>query len=164
MSILQDLRTRGQHRGMTAWQLVQKIGRLERESDDRTCHLVELTTAVGELTAERDLLQQQLDAAGIEVSSCRLDCQELHDEVLRLRARLTPYLAAEANAQAVTVPPMVRDTTAIEDQATGPIDVRPLWEALGVGPVVDAADPAHVPSWVETQEIPIVDIPQKEVA
>jgi hypothetical protein len=32
---------------------------------------------------------------------------------------------------------MVRDISAIEDQATGPIDVKTLWEALGVRPVTD---------------------------
>lgn len=163
MSVIQDLRTRGRHRGMTSFQLVQKIGSLEREADNRTCNLVKLTTTVGELTAERDLLQQQLDVAGIEVSAVRLDCQELHDEVVRLRAQLAPYLAAEANAEAVTVPLMVRDTTAFEDQATGPIYVKTLWEAHGIGPVA-TTDPAHIPSWADMHEMPVVDIPQKEVA
>ncbi|TGB11588.1 hypothetical protein [Streptomyces sp. MZ04] len=46
-------------------------------------------------------------------------------------AELAELRVYKANAEAVTVPPMERDTTAIEDQATGPIDVRPLWEALG---------------------------------
>lgn len=56
---------------------------------------------------------------------------EWQDEAVALRAQLAPYLAAEANANAIPVPPMVRDTSAIEDQATEPtIDVRPLWEAL----------------------------------
>ncbi|WP_309049037.1 hypothetical protein [Streptomyces sp.] len=32
-------------------------------------------------------------------------------------------------AEIVTAPPMHRDTTAVEDQATAPIDVRPLWDA-----------------------------------
>ncbi|MFE7535262.1 hypothetical protein ACFU67_13430 [Streptomyces rhizosphaericola] len=68
-------------------------------------------------------------------------------EVAALRARLAPFLAAEANANAVTVPSTMRDTTAFEDQATEPINVRPLWEAIG--PVVrtdGSADPAHLPT------------------
>ncbi len=76
--------------------------------------------------------------------------QELADG---LRAQLAPFLAAEANAHRVDVPPMVRDTAAMEDRATAPIDVKPLWEALGVhyaGP--GASSPAHVPSWAVADE------------
>lgn len=160
MSVIQDLRTRGRHRGLTSFQLIQKIGRLEREADDRTCQLVELATEIDSLKAERAAIEAQLDAAGIEVSAVRLDCQELHDEVLRLRAQLAPYLAAKANAEAITVPMAVRDTSAFEDQATDPIDVRPLWDALNIaGPVVDATSPGHVPSWAETEELPVVTQP-----
>ncbi|MDX2527987.1 hypothetical protein [Streptomyces europaeiscabiei] len=55
------------------------------------------------------------------------------DEALALRARFSGPLAAEANATAVTVPCGYRDTSAVEDQATGPIDVRPLWAAADAG-------------------------------
>lgn len=163
MSVTQDLRTRARHRGMTPWQLVQKIGRLEREADTTTCLLVGMATTADRLTAERNLLEAQIDTAGIELSAARTDCQELHDEVLRLRAQLAPYLAAEANDRAVTVPPMVRDTAAVEDQATGPIYVRPLWQALGIGPAT-ATSPAHIPYWAETEELPVVDLSRKEAA
>ncbi|MEV5619461.1 hypothetical protein [Streptomyces bacillaris] len=70
-------------------------------------------------------------------------------EVAALRARLAPFLAAEANANAVTVPSAMRDTTAFEDQATEPIKVTTLWAALGIGPVITtqgSADPAHLPT------------------
>ncbi|MCX4596174.1 hypothetical protein OG819_42935 [Streptomyces sp. NBC_01549] len=76
--------------------------------------------------------------------------QELADD---LRAQLAPFLAAEANANRVDVPPMVRPIDGPEDQATGPIYVKPLWEALGVhyaGP--GAASPAHVPAWAVADE------------
>lgn len=68
----------------------------------------------------------------------------LLDEVLKFRARFGPQLAAEANAAAVTVPPMVRDTTAIEDQATGPIYVRPLQEAAAAGLLGPVLNPGRV--------------------
>jgi hypothetical protein len=74
------------------------------------------------------------------------DRDEWRDMALSLQARFGPQLAAEANAAAVTVPPMVRDTTAIEDQATGPIYVRPLQEAAAaglLGPVLDPGRIAH---------------------
>ncbi|MFB6776556.1 hypothetical protein ACFCX0_03795 [Streptomyces sp. NPDC056352] len=75
---------------------------------------------------------------------------ELVDENEALLRQLAPYLAADANRNAVTVPPSVRDTAAGEDQATAPIDVRPLWAAIGLSPIVrvdnpQATDPTHVP-------------------
>lgn len=76
------------------------------------------------------------------------ECAEWRVEAQTLQAQLAPFLAEEANANRIDVPSMVRDTTAMEDQATGPIYVKPLWEALNVryvGP--DAANPVHVPSW-----------------
>lgn len=84
------------------------------------------------------------------------DLRKVTDERNRLvaaltatRALLAPYLAAEANAGAVTVPRSVRDTAEVEDQATVPIDVRPLWAALHPGPVVASSgntSPAHIPA------------------
>lgn len=65
-------------------------------------------------------------------------------------AELAELRAYKANVEAVTVPPMERDTRNGADQATGPIDVRPLWEAHGMGPVVQvstsgaSADPSYV--------------------
>lgn len=70
-------------------------------------------------------------------------------DVAALRAQLAPYLAADANANAVTVPPAERDTSRFEDQATEPIKVTTLREALGIGPVLatqGSADPAHLPA------------------
>ncbi|MGW6578934.1 hypothetical protein ACWF76_05920 [Streptomyces globisporus] len=70
-------------------------------------------------------------------------------ELGRLRAQLAPYLAADANANAITVPPSERDTTAFEDQATEPIKVTTLWAAHGIGPVLatqGSTDPAHLPA------------------
>lgn len=70
-------------------------------------------------------------------------------EVTVLRTQLAPYLAADANANAVTVPASERDTSRFEDQATEPIKVTTLREAFGIGPVVatqGSADPAHLPA------------------
>lgn len=66
---------------------------------------------------------------------------QLAAEVAAVRARLAPLEAAEANRNALTVPAPVRDTSHGADQATAPINVRPLWAALGVGPV-QATPPA----------------------
>ncbi|MGW7053071.1 hypothetical protein [Streptomyces sp. NPDC054887] len=129
MSVAQDLRTRAKHRGFTPWQLVQKIGRLEREADDRTCQLVALTTAIGEFQAERNQLEAQLDTAGIELSGAREDLAAAHRELTELRA-------FKANVTAVDSPTGHRDIDP-DDQPTHPagINVTTLREALG--PVVD---------------------------
>ncbi|WP_405944695.1 hypothetical protein [Streptomyces sp. NBC_00932] len=125
-----------------------------------------LRDALTQLRTER---REALDAGGAlrvdladaeRVAVCALD--ELQDRTVErdrlaeqnegLRLRLAPYLAAEANAAAVTVPPAVRDTTAIEDQATAPVDVRDVRARFADGPVVSlrysplAADPAHIPA------------------
>lgn len=151
MSIAQDLRTRAKHRGLTPWQLVQKIGRLERAADESTCQMVAMATEIDQLKAERNELEAQLDKAGIDYSGAlddlrqaREEATEWRDRFLALQARFGPQLAAEANANRVTVPPMVRDTTAIEDQATGPIDVRPLWAAADAGLLGPVTDPGRV--------------------
>ncbi len=105
------------------------------------------------------LAEAQLDAGCLArtVDDLTAERDGLYEEVVALRIRLAPYEAAEANEQAVTVPPMVRDTSATEDQATTPIDVRPVWDALGIGPVttVDnpaATSPAHIPAWALSDE------------
>lgn len=67
----------------------------------------------------------------------------LANEVSALHAELAPHRAAEANAHRIDVPPMVRDTAAMEDQATGPIDVRPLWAARDAGFLGAVTDPGR---------------------
>ncbi|MEZ3180343.1 hypothetical protein KYY02_17110 [Streptomyces pimonensis] len=69
-----------------------------------------------------EIVVQQL--ASIE--ALRAENDQLYAELLALKA-------AAANAGAVTVPPMVRPIDGPEDQATAPIDVRPLWAARDAG-------------------------------
>lgn len=88
--------------------------------------------------AEEIVVQQQAD-----IDDLNAECDGLRNEVLMFRARFGAQLAAEANAAAITVPPMVRDTSAIEDQATGPIDVRSLQEAAAAGLLGPVLDPGH---------------------
>ncbi|WP_031095580.1 hypothetical protein [Streptomyces sp. NRRL S-15] len=79
--------------------------------------------------AEAEQVVVCLDADLVERTEER---DQLLAEVAAVRALLAPYLAAEANAAAVTVPEMERDTSAIEDQATAPIRVTTLREQFGV--------------------------------
>lgn len=98
----------------------------------------------------------------LTITDLTAERDQLHDEVLALKARLAPYLAAEANRKAVTVPPGVRDTSDGADQATEPlgIDVTTLREAADAGLLgPPATSPAHIPrttSWARTQEMPVV--------
>ena len=87
---------------------------------------------------DEQALRQEAEEAAARMQSER---DEWRDEALALRARFGPELAAEANADAVTVPPAIRDTSAFEDQATEPIKALTLHEAFG------STDPAHVPGW-----------------
>jgi len=89
--------------------------------------------------AELIVVQQQAD-----IDELTTDRNEWRDRALQLQARFGPQLAAEANAARVDVPPMVRDTSAIEDQATGPINVTALWEARDAGLLGPVTDPGHI--------------------
>lgn len=110
--------------------------------------------------ADAEFIRLRHRAAEAEiVADCTLrnleDVTEERDalaaEVAELKDRLAPLEAAEANRQAVTVPPMVRDTSDGADQNTTPIDVRTLRERFAAGPVLhlhhspQATDPAHIP-------------------
>ena len=105
--------------------------------DDKERELADARTKQG---AAEELVVQQL--ADIEELTAERD--EWRDRALQLQARFGPQLAAEANANRVDVPPMVRDTSAIEDQATGPIDVRTLRQAADAGLLGPVTNPGHV--------------------
>jgi regulator of replication initiation timing len=141
MSIGQHFRTRGKHRGQTPRQLAQTIGRLEREANAAACQIVALATEVDKLQAERNQLSARLDETTV-ANQATIDTLTLQrDELL---ARLAAVRAAEANRHRVTVPAMVRDTSAIEDQATEPIPVLPLREAAAAGLLGPVTDPGRI--------------------
>lgn len=93
---------------------------------------------------KREAAEQAAAAMQSERDELLEECAEWRVEAQDLGKRLAPFLAAEANATAVTVPPMVRDTSAIEDQATGPINVTALWEARDAGLLEPVLDPGRI--------------------
>lgn len=106
-----------------------------------------------EVYAAWGFAEQARQEAEMVAACMQSERDEWRDEALRLRAKFGPQLAAEANANRVDVPCGYRDTSAMEDQATGPIYVKPLWEALDIHYAEpDAASPAHVPAWAVTDE------------
>ncbi|MGW5173205.1 hypothetical protein ACWERY_02405 [Streptomyces sp. NPDC004082] len=155
MSIAQDLLTRAKHRGYTPWQLVQKIGRLEREANDYTCQLVALATEVDELHAERDQMERQLDEAGIDLSSALDDLRIAKAETARALEALTATQARLANATAVSDLPQHVSTQPIPTVQrrfeTGPV-IR-----VGASPLAGTR-PEHVPDAAvdDTQPIPVL--------
>lgn len=147
MSLLTHARALGRHRGKTPHQL-------RTELDAAICTGLAQQTFIAELAAERNRLEAQLDQAGIDRSGTLEDLQAMTADRDRLQLELIEARAELANATRVTVPPMERDTSNGADQATGPIDVRPLQEAAAAGllsPVIHvstsgaSADPGQPP-------------------
>jgi len=133
MSLLGTVRSHGRHRGKSPSQL-------RRELDTALCELSAQATRVSELWAERNELEAQLDTAGIDLSGVKLDLEQATTERDALRAEL-------ANRDAITVPPMERDTSDGADQATQPIPVITLAQAFA-GPVIAVAgssNPTNIP-------------------
>ncbi|WP_145503205.1 hypothetical protein [Streptomyces sp. CFMR 7] len=140
-----------------------KVAELKRQLKDQQAETV---SAFGQLIGAADTiatLQHQLAdvrakrAEAERIVTCldadlRERTEELEQALARihqLQTQLAPILAAEANANAVTVPPAERDTSRFEDQATEPIKVTTLWAALGIGPVITtqgSTNPAHLPT------------------
>lgn len=150
MSILDTVKAHGRHRRLTRLQLMEKVGRLEREADNRTCQLVGLATEVDGLKAERSQLEAQLDTAGIELSGAREDLAAAEEELTALRA-------FKANVTSVS------DLSAQD----GPIAPAPTAERFDTGPVLRAGK-RPVPTWAgdseTTQSIPVIDLPQQRRA
>lgn len=135
------------------------VDEVERLRDNEISLLTALHAAGDDIT----VLQQKLTQARQHQAEAELVvvCQQadiddltaerdaLAEEVTSLKTKFGPQLAEEANANAITVPIAVRDTSSPEDQATAPIDVRPLREAAALG-LLDGSKPQHVPAWART--------------
>ncbi|GGT85452.1 hypothetical protein [Streptomyces coeruleorubidus] len=93
----------------------------------------DLTVAHEQLVETQELVVTQL----ANLDDLRAENDQLAEENTALKTRFGAQLAAEANAHRITVPRGVRPIDGPEDQATEPIDVRPLWDALDIRPVTD---------------------------
>ena len=151
-SLIPALKGVGRHRGKTPAQL-------RAELDEATCHLVALATEIDELRAERNQLEQQLDAAGIELSGARHDLRTADNECKRLEAAVTAWECRWANAHPIRVP-APRDLRGDDERPTAPTDVSSLRAIVPVVPIPqrptfpiteraaapDATSPAHIPA------------------
>lgn len=124
-------------------------------ADDFFALLMNDVVATNAALEQEQRLRGEAEEAAAQM---RMERDAWIEEAERLAAELAPHQAAEANANRVDVPPMVRDTSDFADQATTPIDVRELRERFASGPVVSlhhspqAANPSHVPAWAVTDE------------
>ncbi|NEB42336.1 hypothetical protein [Streptomyces sp. SID14515] len=143
-----------------------KVAELERQLKDQQAETVSafgqligaadtiaiLEADLADVRAKRAEAEQVVVCLDADLRDRTAERDQARDEIRQLHAQLAPFLAAEANANAVTVPPSERDTTRFEDQATAPIDVRELRNRFTAGPVVSlhhspqAADPTHIPA------------------
>ncbi|WP_329616408.1 hypothetical protein OG244_28175 [Streptomyces brevispora] len=116
-------------------------------------HIAIQDHTLAEVRVERTEAEQVVVCLAASVEELTVERDQLAATNKVLRQRLAPYLAADANRNAVTVPPAERDTNAMEDQATEPIKVLTLAEAHGISPVHRIADTPDVtdprtPTWV----------------
>lgn len=116
-------------------------------------HIALLESDLAQGRAKQAEAEQVVVCLSADLDERTEERNQLAGEVTVLRARLAPYLAADANRDALTIPPAERDTSNGADQATAPIDVRPLWEAHGISPVIriadsPSADDPRTPTWV----------------
>ncbi|NUQ95182.1 MAG: hypothetical protein HOY79_01015 [Streptomyces sp.] len=140
-ALIPGRRDQAKHRGKSGLELKRELAEAARK-------IAALTAGMEQITAERNDLAKRLDAAQIDLAEAREERDEWRNEALAMWDRFGARIAAEANANRVDVPPMYRDTSDPADQATTPIDVKPLWEAFKVATVTvvdnpDAVDPAR---------------------
>lgn len=153
MSIAQDIRTRRKHRGKTPWQLVQEIGRLEREADKGACHLMEKTTEIDELKVQRNQLAAELDETRTDAQRAAEDDARQIRDLRRQVADLTRKLDVGVKAEHVIAKTQELDTDEIRRQCVKPVPLHQSPMAADAGllsPVVcisaagASADPGHV--------------------
>ncbi|HEY9370421.1 hypothetical protein [Streptomyces sp.] len=120
-------------RGSGSRRAVDKVEQLR----DENRRLLTITHRAGDHVAllERDLTEARAHQAAAEelVVQLQADVDDRTKERDQLAAENTRLRAELANRDAVTVPPMERDTSNGADQATAPIDVRSLREAAAAG-------------------------------
>ncbi|MEU4154737.1 hypothetical protein [Streptomyces antimycoticus] len=140
--LIPGLRGTGSHRA------VDEVARLDDENRSLLGRLLVADDAIATLRGDlADAHAKQAEAEELvvkqlaDIDDLTAERDGLAEELAALKKKFAPQLAAEANDNAVTVPPMQRDTSAIEDQATQPIPVLTLQQAFGLRPVTD---PGHI--------------------
>jgi chromosome segregation ATPase len=108
-------------------QAAQQVREAHATADDLRARLA----AAGEQIADRDETIAQMRADAVDLSVLRKQLADTQAMNRRLNADLMAARANIANRDAVTVPPMVRDTSGDQPTVPVPIPVRTLPEAFG---------------------------------
>jgi chromosome segregation ATPase len=138
------------HRGMSCLELHRLLGELQREVRYLTGRAEQATAMEARLDEQAKTicsLREQLDQAkairdDVHAKAGRVDEAEARatkaqQELAAQTEELHTLRAFRDNTNAVTAPAGIRDTSAIEDQATQPIRVLTLQQAHCIGPVLD---------------------------
>lgn len=134
MTLLDTIRAHGRHRRLSPAELYTKVGRLERELAERDSLLLATATELGQLVGERNQLQADLDAAGIELSGEREDHAEA---VARIEARHTETVdEMQQQIDDLTRRLEVQVLAEAAASQTQEIDAREIQERFADGPVV----------------------------
>jgi hypothetical protein len=119
---------------------VRLLNRQAAADDFFAILLNDVTTTNTAWQNEKQLRGEAEEAA----AQMQMDRDEWRDRALALQARFGAQIAAEENAHRITVPPAIRPISGPEEEATAPIDVRPLWAARDAGLLGPVTNPGHV--------------------
>lgn len=106
---------------------INEVERLRHQLDGASLLFAGMRLQVAQAEDARDKANAKanlLQEADTRAEAAEARMRAMTDELAELRA-------FHATATAVTVPPMVRDTSAFEDQATEPFCIKTLQAALG---------------------------------
>lgn len=130
--IRERLRGPGLHRAVDEVERLNEVtARLRVQLAGAADRVAHLEHALADTSAKRAEAEQVVVCLAADLDDATQELERRNADITAIRLQLAPYLAAEANAGAITVPDMVRDTSAIEDQATAPIPVTTLREQFG---------------------------------
>lgn len=147
MALLQTARTKARHRGMSPWQLVQKIRVLDAALDETSCKVVELTTEVGELKAERTRMEGDFDQAAIDLSAALEDLALARTEIRQLEAAVELRDQQIEDLERKVDIGIKAEAAAARTQEIPVITPVPLHRAP-----MAATSPVHVPAWAVADE------------
>lgn len=100
--------------------------------------------------AEARAAEDRANAKAVRVDEAEARAVAAEQKLAEQAAELRQLRAFKANVTSIDVPPGHRDVHP-DDQPTAPVDVKPLWAALGIGPVHAVTDPGQT-AWGARRE------------
>lgn len=100
--------------------------------------------------AEAQAAEDRANAKAVRVDEAEARAMAAEQRLTAQDEELTALRQFKANVTSIDVPPGQRDVHP-DDQPTTPVNVRPLWQALGIGPVHAVTDPGQT-TWGRARE------------